>query len=60
MNDLDLDYANEHNIFKEGDQNSKEWEEMFLRLRESYGAPQPDPRTGLGVSFGGFRKDMSQ
>ena len=60
MNDPDLDYANKYNIFEHGEQNSQEWNEMFVRLRERYGALQPDPRTGLGGSFGDSIKDMSQ
>ena len=48
----DLDYANKHNIFKDGEQNSQEWTEMFIRFRDKYGAPQCDPKTGLGVTYG--------
>jgi len=54
MNDPDLDYANENNIFK-SDQNTVEWTEMFIRMRDKYGAVQPDPITGLGVSYGNGR-----
>jgi len=53
--DLDLEYANKHNIFKDGEQNSQEWNEMFIRFRDEYGAPQCDPKTGLGVDYGGVR-----
>ena len=48
----DLDYANMHNIFKDGKQNSQEWTEMFIRLRDKYGPLQCDPKTGLGVTYG--------
>ena len=48
--DSDLEYANKYNIFM-GDQNSQEWIDMFIRMRDKYGAIQPDPITGLGVSF---------
>ena len=41
------------NIFKDGQQNSPEWTEMFIRLREKYGNIQCDPQTGLGVTYGG-------
>ena len=53
--DLDLEYANKHNIFKDGEQNSQEWTEMFIRLRDEYGALQCDPKTGLGVDYGGVQ-----
>mgnify|MGYP000100077514 FL=1 len=52
--DPDLEYANENNIFK-SDQNAEEWTEMFIRMRDKYGAVQPDPITGLGVSYGNGR-----
>ena len=51
--DPDLEHCNEHNIFM-GDQNSQEWTDMFIRMREKYGALQPNPITGLGVSFGDY------
>tara|TARA_R100001463_G_scaffold5838_1_gene19778 strand:- start:480 stop:653 length:174 start_codon:yes stop_codon:yes gene_type:complete len=54
MNDPDLDYANENNIFWD-DQNTLEWSQMFNRLVDKYGAVQPDPITGLGVSHGNGR-----
>ena len=50
----DIDYANMHNIFKDGKQNSQEWTEMFIRLRDKYGSPQCDPKTGLGVDYGRY------
>ena len=52
--DLDLEYANKHNIFKDGEQNSQEWTEMFIRLRDKYGSPQCHPKTGLGVDYGRY------
>ena len=48
----DIDYAKTHNIFKDGKQNSQEWTEMFIRLRDKYGPLQCDPKTGLGVTYG--------
>ena len=53
--DSDLEYVNKYNIFKDGEQNSEEWTEMFIRCRDKYGAPQCDPQTGLGVDYGGVR-----
>jgi len=53
--DSDLEYASKCNIFKDGEQNSQEWTEMFIRLRDEYGALQCDPKTGLGVDYGGVR-----
>ncbi len=53
MEDIDdeFEWCNKHNIFKDGKQNSKEWGEMFIRLREKYGPIQPNPQTGLGITF---------
>ena len=48
----DIDYAKTHNIFKDGKQNSQEWTEMFIRLRDKYGSLQCDPQTVLGVDYG--------
>ena len=48
--DPDFEYCNKHNLFL-GNQNSKEWTELFIRLREKYVAPQPNPITGLGITF---------
>ena len=44
-----VDYFNKNNMFENENQNSDEWGRAFIRMREKYGSPQPDPITGLGV-----------
>jgi hypothetical protein len=45
-----LDYFSRNNMFRE-EQNSPEWNRAFVRIRERYGAPQPNPLTGLGADY---------
>ena len=45
-----LDYFSRNNMFRE-DQNSPEWNRSFDRIRKRYGAPQPNPLTGLGADY---------
>ena len=61
INDGD-EYEHVHNIniFKDGDQNSQEWTDMFVELRERYGKLQSDPLTGLGVTYGGNLLDSRE
>jgi hypothetical protein len=49
----EYEYVHNINIFEEGDQNSQEWTDMFISMREKFGALKPDPITGLGVTYGG-------
>ena len=45
-----LAYFSRNNMFRE-DQNSPEWNRSFDRIRKRYGAPQPNPLTGLGADY---------
>ena len=45
-----LAYFSKNNMFRE-DQNSPEWNRSFDRIRKRYGAPQPNPLTGLGADY---------
>ena len=45
-----LAYFSRNNMFRE-DQNSPEWNRSFDIIRKRYGAPQPNPLTGLGADY---------